>query len=319
MADKPPKARWLELLEYAAALAALSFSRLIPFRAAHALSGLAGDLLYVAAARRRRLAIANIDAAFAGRLAAAEVRRLARASCRSLVLTVFESLMLPRLLRAAGAGDRLRAATAELEALLRAAKRSHDDSRGCIFVTPHLGNWELLPAVAAAAGIPLVVVARPLANRRLERLFYESRSASGQLVVPKRNALFLLQRTLQRGTSVGLLADQATMKGLPVAFFGRSATTTPVPALLAVTKNRPIVVVACFRTGSLKFGGFVSDPIRPDPGRGEKEEIVRLTREMNAAMEQVIRRYPGQYLWLHDRWKTYDGCRALIEPDPPGA
>jgi KDO2-lipid IV(A) lauroyltransferase len=316
MTGKPPKAAWLQLVEYAAARAALSVSRLIPLRVAYRLSLLVGDLVYLVVPRRRRLALGNVAAAFAGALDDVAVRRVARESCRSLVLTVFESLMLPRLVRAAGAGERLGAGDGALGALFEKAARLHEQSGGCIFVTPHLGNWELLPAVSAAAGIPLVIVARPLANRHLERLFYRSRVASGQLVVPKKNSLLLLQRTLQRGRSIGLLADQATVKGLSVEFFGRSATTTPVPALLAVTKNRPVVVVACCRTGYLRYAGYVFDPIVPDPAASEKEELFRITREMNAAMEAVIRRHPEQYLWMHDRWKTYEGRAALIEEQP---
>ncbi len=315
MSEKRHKSRSLQILEYAAAAAALAVSRIIPFRVAHFLCGLLGNLIYFAVPRRRKLAIGNIGAAFAGRLSPAEIRRTARRSCQSLLLTAFESLRSPRILRSSRTGGGTSGGAADLEALFQKARRIHDESGGCIFVTPHLGNWELLPAVAAAVGIPLVIVARPLANRYLEKLFYQSRVSSGQLLIPKKNALFMLQRTLQRGSSIGLLTDQSTMKGLSVEFFGRKATTTPVPALLAVTKNRPVVVVACCRVGYLRFEGFVSDPIWPQTSGSEKEELFRITREMNRAMETVIRRYPEQYLWMHDRWKTYDGRGALIEED----
>lgn len=307
MPERPLASRVLQFTVYTVAVAGLALARVVPFRAARFLCGLLGDLFWCAVPRRRNLALANVGAAFAGRMSAGAIRRVARTSCQSVFLTAFEALQSSRLPSCAGAGN--------FEALIRKAAKIHEESRGCIFVTPHLGNWELLPRISALAGIPLVIVARPLGNPYLEKLLYRSRIASGHLVIPKKNAFFVLQRTLQRGTSLGLLTDQSTMKGLSVDFFGRKATTTPVPALLAVTKNRPVVVVACCRTGSLSYEGFVSDPIWPEAGRSEKEELFRITREMNAAMEAIIGRYPEQYLWMHDRWKAYEGHRALIEED----
>ncbi|GBE05900.1 phosphatidylinositol mannoside acyltransferase [bacterium BMS3Abin10] len=216
--------------------------------------------------------------------------------------------------------DRLRHKAENLEQLFLKAKNIHDESGGCIFVTPHIGNWELLPYVSATVGIPLAVVVRPLDNVYLEKLLYSNRAASGQLIIPKRNAMFVLQRTLQQGRSIGLLPDQSTMKGISVDFFGRKALTTPVPAILAITYKRPIVVVACCRRSDKQYEGFVSDPIRPalnrdgtGPGyESEKAEIFRLTQEMNHKMESIIRKYPGQYLWIHNRWKTYKDKKELL-------
>jgi KDO2-lipid IV(A) lauroyltransferase len=123
--------------------------------------------------------------------------------------------------------------------------------------------------------------------------------------MPKKNSFFALQETLKKGKSIGMLPDQSTMKGILVDFFGRKATTTPVPALLAISHKRPIVVVACCRKQGGRFEGFVSDPIWPKDNESEKAEIFRLTQEMNRNMELIIKKYPGQYLWMHNRWKTY--------------
>jgi KDO2-lipid IV(A) lauroyltransferase len=162
-------------------------------------------------------------------------------------------------------------------------------------------------------GIPLAVVVRPLDNVYLERLFYKNRSSSGQVIIPKRNAFFVLQKTLQQGKSIGMLPDQSTMKGISVNFFGRKATTTPVPAILAITYRKPIVVVACCRRpGTYQYEGFVSEPIRPGHYSSEKSEIYRLTEEVSRTMESIIRKYPEQYLWIHNRWKTYKDKKELL-------
>jgi KDO2-lipid IV(A) lauroyltransferase len=116
----------------------------------------------------------------------------------------------------------------------------------------------------------------------------------------------MLERTLQQGKSIGLLPDQSSRQGIPVDFFGRKAWTTPAPALLSVLYKRPIVVVACCRKeNGYDFEGVVSDPIWPGTFQSEKEEIFRLTGEMNRRMETIVRRYPEQYFWVHDRWKRH--------------
>jgi KDO2-lipid IV(A) lauroyltransferase len=184
----------------------------------------------------------------------------------------------------------------------------HDQAGGCIFVTPHLGNWELLPYVCALIGIPLGIVFRSFDNPYLERAVLSSRITCGHLMIPKKNAMFSLERILRKGKSVALLPDQSTNRGLRVKFFGEFATVTPTPALLAIRHGRPVVVVAACRTDDpYFFEGFVSDPIWPDPHTAdERSEIVRITSEINLKMEEVIRRYPEQYLWMHNRWKASD-------------
>ncbi len=181
-----------------------------------------------------------------------------------------------------------------------------DKGRGVLVFSAHLGNWELMPYISAALGIPMAVVVRPLDNPHIERLLYQSRRDTGQLFPPKKNSMLPLQHLLRQGKSLGLLPDQSTIKGIPAPFFGRPALTTPVPALLAMRNERPLVVVACCWRDDGRFIGYVSDPILPAPDAGEKAEVLRLTAAMNREMETLIRRHPEQYFWMHRRWKTYD-------------
>lgn len=299
-------------LEYGAVYLLLIIARAIPLKVIRFISGLLGNLFYALVAKRRTIAIDNLRSAFKGEKKEDEISRVARESCKSLFLTFLETARFSTVFKSSDVMEKLRKTTEGLDGLFQKAKKIHDESRGCIFVTPHIGNWEILPHVSAVVGIPLVVVVRPLDNSYLERLIYRNRADSGQIIIPKRNALFVLRETLRQGKSVGLLPDQSTMQGIAVDFFGRKAMTTPVPALLSIMYRRPIVVVACCRRDDRDgYEGFVSDPIMPGEYKSEKEEIHRLTREMNIAMEKIIRKYPGQYLWTHNRWKTYKVKKEL--------
>jgi KDO2-lipid IV(A) lauroyltransferase len=302
-----------QIVEYLLVYGLLQLSRIIPLRGIHLISNLLGRLLFVLVKKRRAIAMENLRNAFAGEKSYGEIQAIARESCSSLFLTFLEIAKFRYLIRQPEAFDELRRSSEGLDALFTKAKRIHDESKGCIFVTPHIGSWEILPYVSAMVGITLAVVVRPLDNRRLERLIFKDRAESGQIIIPKKNALFTLQKTLQQGKSIGMLPDQSTMRGILVDFFNRKATTTPVPALLAVTYKRPIVVVACCRKlDGHGFEGFVSDALWPGEYSSEKEEVIRLTEAMNREMEKIIRRYPGQYLWIHNRWKRYKGKRELF-------
>ena len=319
---KKGKGKTLQIIEYLAFYVTVGAARMLPVRVLRIVSGLLGYVLYAAVPRRRKIALQNIETAFGDKMNKKQMRRLARLSCKAFFLTAVEMIKSPFRQGGAGVTRDNRYKSEHLEALFKKAKTIHEQSEGCIFVTPHLGNWELLPYVGALIGIPLVVVIRPLDNPYLERAILSSRVGSGHLMIPKVNAMFTLDRVLLKGKSVAMLPDQSNSKGLRVEFFGKSATVTPVPALLAVRHKRPVVVVAACRTRDpYYFEGFVSDPIRPDPNRDERSEILRITSEMTHKMEEIIRRYPEQYLWMHNRWKKPDrkafltGCRPDFRRD----
>lgn len=313
MKKKKKKSKAVKLLEYYAVLLIILTARAVPLKIVIIIGNLLGDLCYVMIPKRRDIALENLRHAFKGEKDEYQIRKLARQSCRSFFLTFLEITKLSPLFNKPDSIDEIRRKTDGVDKLFLKAKKIHDEAGGCIFVTPHIGNWELLPRVSAFVGIPLAVVARPLDNEYLEKLILKNRIGGGQILIPKKNALFTLQKTLQKGVSIGMLPDQSTMKGIVVDFFGRPAATTPIPAILAITFNRPIVVVAaCRKDESGQYDGFVSDPIWPGEFSSEKEEIYRITEEMTRNMEKIIRQYPGQYLWMHNRWKTYRGKRAVL-------
>lgn len=303
----------LQIVEYLGALLVISLTKAIPLKTGRLISEALGVLIYYLLGSRRRIALDNLRHAYHDTKSERDLRRIARKSCSSFVVSLFETIKLRALLDRPAGLERLRNATERFSPLLRKAREIHERSGGCLFVTPHLGTWEFLPFIGLVAGIPLAVVVRPLDNRYLERLLYAHRATSGQNIVPKTNSLLFLQRTLRRGTSIGLLPDQRTIRAISVEYFGRPAMTTPAPALLAYLYNRPVVVVACCRrSGDSQHDGFVSDPIWPDPDQSEKTEVFRLTLEMNRTMEAIIRGHPEQYFWMHDRWKPFRTNKELF-------
>lgn len=270
-------------------------------------SKILGMSIFYLSKRRRNIALNNIKEAFKGTEKESIAKDIAIKSCQSLVLTFMEAIKNQDILKNPQKILEVASKNETILEVFKKAKTLHDEYNGCIFVTPHLGNWELLPHVSHAVGIPLIIVARPLDNPYLERLLFRNRTSTGQVFIPKRNALYKLQQSLKKGFSIGLLPDQSTKKGLNVTFFGRNATATPVPALLSISYKRPVVVVCCCRDETDGgFKGFISEPIHPNINNDEREELQRLTQLMTTEMERFIGLYPNQYLWMHNRWKKYD-------------
>jgi Kdo2-lipid IVA lauroyltransferase/acyltransferase len=290
--------------EFFAVFGALSIIRWIPLWLCNILARLVGAAVFQLAPRRRKILLNNLEIAFPD-MSEDERARMARASCRSFVLTGLESVKYLYRFRIDDAEKEVRRMIDGVESVFDQARQLHDEAGGCIFVVPHLGNWELIVHGATIARIPVTVVVRPLDNPKLEKHLFEMRSGSGQEILAKRNALFYLRTALRKGRSVGLLADQhAGMKGIDVPFFGKPASTTTGPAALAISFGRPIMLVACVRKpGGGAYEVLLSDPIVPDTEAESLVEIERLTTLMNVEIEKFVRKCPDQYLWLHDRWK----------------
>jgi KDO2-lipid IV(A) lauroyltransferase len=186
-----------------------------------------------------------------------------------------------------------------LEAMRRTGK-------GCILVTAHIGNLEWVGAQLVADGLDLGVVSKPLHNPFLQRHFLAQRERWGIKVFLTRKGALPTVRHLRKGGALALIADQdARSAGIFVPFFGRAASTFAGPAALAIQTGLPIVPGWAYRTPEGKMRVRIDEPIRPDPDAPDRQkEIERLTRLHVAALEEAIDVDPGQYWWVHRRWKT---------------
>ncbi len=300
--DKGAFHQWVE---YALITSVLRLIRMLPYGVCRAFSVIVGEAIFRFAPRRRRIARANLRIAFP-ELDEAQRLVLARRSCRSFILTCLEGAKFLTHFDLRRAEKTVRDIVDGAEETIDKVRAIHEDAGGCVFVVPHLGNWEFLAHAGALAGIPLTVPVRPLDNRKLEASLYEMRASSGQEILSKKNALFHLREALRKGRSVAILADQnAGGDGIDAPFFGKPARTTPAPAALAVLYNRPLVLISCLRKGDdRRYEILLSEPITPDMNApSAKKEIERLTKTVNEETENFIRKGPEQYLWIHDRWK----------------
>jgi len=180
--------------------------------------------------------------------------------------------------------------------------------RGVLFATAHLGNWELSAFAHAILTEPMDVVIRPLDNAAIDGVVESRRRLSGNRLIGKWDAARPILRALSQNQAVGILIDQNTSlnEGVFVDFFG-----TPACANVAFAK-------IAARTGAAVIPGFAlwSDEERRYilkfyPHVPMTGDAAGDTQQLHAVLEEVIRQHPGQWLWLHRRWKT----RPAGEPE----
>ena len=179
--------------------------------------------------------------------------------------------------------------------------------KGVLFLTGHLGAWELSAFAHSLNGHPLSIVMRPLDNPYIDRLVQRYRTMHGNKTVSKDDFIRGLLAAMRAGESVGILMDtnMTPPQGVFVNFFGVPAYTASGLARIALRTDA--AVVPGFTVWEAKLGKYV---LRFDPALelvrtgDDNADIVANTALFTSVIEDHIRRYPDQWLWLHRRWKT---------------
>lgn len=190
------------------------------------------------------------------------------------------------------------------------------DQRPVVMVAGHFGNFELGGFVSGLLGVPTYTVARRLDNPFLHRFVNEFRERSGQYILPKDGSSELVERALAKGHTMTLLGDQyAGDKGCWVDFLGRPASCHKALALFTLTSKAPMLVVATRRTHGplhfeIEFGGLAD----PDCLEPSQQSVKGLTEWYNERMATQILETPGQYWWVHRRWKPKQKRKKVSKP-----
>ena len=246
-------------------------------------------------ARRRRMAVENVSACLG--VEHQEAVRIAKASWVRFGPMLFEVMRFPV----------LKPRFLEIAEIEGAAYLWEGLSlgRGAVIASAHSGNWELMGGVLAAAGFPTVGVAMRQKEAGFDRFINEYRRGVGMHVTYKDNVreMFAL---LKQGWAVGLLMDQDISRrdGIVFDWFGRPTNFVQGPAALARHQNAPIVPGYIHRLPDGRHRILFYPPIFVERTKDKEADIRRAMEAVSRTLEQHIRRYPEEWFWLHDRWKS---------------
>lgn len=173
--------------------------------------------------------------------------------------------------------------------------------KGTIMITGHLGNWERISSWLSLSGYPLTVIARDADQDDVNQVVNEIRSTPGTSVVARGDSVRAILERLKANEIIGILPDQNSREVF-VPFFGKPAGTVLGPGVLNARTGAAVLPVYCVYVGSGRWKIVICPVLEPEPGYETKGE--GMMRSINGWLEGVIREYPDQWLWFHDRWRN---------------
>lgn len=292
---------------------------LLPARLASALGAAVGHLAFALAVGERAKALASLAVAFPERSVKAR-RALARASFAHLGRCALELACARQLDADIEAWvDWPPDARATLDAAI--AK-----GRGVLFVSGHVGSWELLARRVSLAGYPCQTIAKEASDPLLTALVERARASARLRTIWRGTpgAAVSMLRALKRGELLGLLIDQDTkVQSVFVPFFGRLAKTPRAVADLALRTGAAVVLGFCPRVAPFRYRLELCEvpvPGAPPEAVGPVEQEARavaLTAQLTAGIEAAIRAHPEQWVWMHQRWRSRPEALAPLPQSSP--
>ncbi len=177
--------------------------------------------------------------------------------------------------------------------------------RGAIMITAHLGNWELLGAFLTSRGLPLKVVATRSHNRKINELLVYLRKSRKVETIYRHDSPRQMLKALKNNCLLGMLIDQDTkVDGVFVDFFGQPAYTAKGPAVLSMATGAPVIPTFIRRTPEGGHEVFIEEPVEMEKTKDKEKDILINTQKLSRIIEKYIRKYPEQWVWMHNRWKT---------------
>jgi KDO2-lipid IV(A) lauroyltransferase len=288
-----------EWLEYAAVRGALKLLEILPRSLARALAASVAGLLFELSPKLKKTAQFNLRLAFPDW---SDVQRaqVIREMTRNLGWMAAEFARLPKLTKE----------NIEHLVILDGHENflaGHRLGKGVLYLTGHIGAWELSSFAHALYGYPLRYMARPLDNRRLDEVVNRYRSLSGNAPIFKNESARAMLKVLKDAGTVGILADQNTMpsEGVFVDFFGTLASTTTGLARVALHTGAAVVPGFAYWDKNLrKYRLRFEPPVELIRTGDTDRDILENTQKFTKVLEKIIRNYPDQWVWLHGRWNT---------------
>ena len=187
-----------------------------------------------------------------------------------------------------------------------------------LFLTAHLGGWEIGSFAHSIYGHPLQVVVRALDNPYLDRFVDEYRTLHGNRTFEKQDFARGLLAAMKKGETVGLLMDQnmTPPQGVFVNFFGIPACTASGLARVALHTDAAVIPAFTIWDSVLRKYRVRFDPALTLVHTGDPErDVIENTALFTKVIEDYVRQYPEQWLWVHKRWKTRpEGQPPLYRP-----
>ncbi|MBD3181212.1 hypothetical protein GF312_02900 [Candidatus Poribacteria bacterium] len=270
----------------------------IPRKASLRLGVHLGNLIYQVVKKRRQITLKNLEMAFGKEKSQEEIQQIARRSFQNMGKTMIEFLSSPRY-TPEDFKDFVRYEGIEnIRPYIEAGK-------GVIFISAHFGNWEMIMLSVTYFLCPIYAVVQEFKHTKLDSLINNYRSQYDSKVVKKDKAVRDGLRILKNGGILAILADQnAGENGVFIDFFGVLASVPKGPVVMAQRTGAILVNILDTRQEDDTHIITISPPVELENTGDPEQDIIVNTTKFVKYLENTIRKYPDQWLWMHNRWKT---------------
>jgi KDO2-lipid IV(A) lauroyltransferase len=288
-----------EWIEYAALWLILKGLGLLPRPLARSFASGVARVLYALLPKLRKTAEVNLRIAFPG-WNGAQRKSVIRGMIRNLGWMAAEFARLPRLTKE----------NIEQVVILDGHENFLEGRRrgkGVLYLTGHIGAWELSSFAHALYGYPLHYMARRIDNKKIDALVNGYRCLSGDRPIFKNESARVVLKVLKEAGTVGILADQNTMpeEAVFVDFFGKPASTTTGIARVALHTDAAVVPgYAVWDPVIRKYRLRFEPPVELIRTGDSERDVTENTQKFTKVIEDIIRKYPDQWVWIHGRWNT---------------
>ncbi|MBI4387747.1 MAG: lysophospholipid acyltransferase family protein [Candidatus Omnitrophica bacterium] len=286
--------RSIYFLEYSFFRLVAAFVNLTPYPLAIALGRSVGTILYWVLADRRKVAIDNLEASFPEK-SEMEIRAIACSAFQNMAQVAIEFVCIPKLARKncfqVSHGERV--------------WKALEEKRGLILIVSHLTNWEAMAVATGQAGFPIHAIGRPVKNPFVYNYIKRLRGYGGLKSIDKTGAIRETVRLLQKNKIVSFLIDQHERQGgVKVQFFGRSCFSSSLPARIATKWNVPVIATFCYRDQNGVLTTDFEEPFKLILTNDPDADVLANTQQFVSAIEKRVAERPGEWLWMHRRWRA---------------
>lgn len=275
----------------------VKFANLVGIKKARYAAGMLAFVFFYIIPVRKKVVLSNLSKAFP-ELSQKEIKKTAYSSYRSFATSIFEILCIPGM-REEEVLDLVEFAGTEI------VKEKCAQNKGLIFLTAHFGNWELgAISVGLHLKVPISVLVKPQRNEFVSNWLNDMRMTFGNKVIPLGVSVKNIFKEIMDKKIIGIVGDQrGPREGIRVNFFNIKTATYPGTAAVAFRTHAPVVVAIAARQRDNKYKiSFRSIDVECFEG-SEEEKISQFNQAYMNILEEYIREFPEQWLWMHNIWK----------------
>ncbi|KPK27026.1 MAG: hypothetical protein AMJ61_07095 [Desulfobacterales bacterium SG8_35_2] len=184
-------------------------------------------------------------------------------------------------------------------------QEAYQKGKGILALISHMGCWEGTAMGIPMLGVPAYAIGKRLGNEKLNDLLFESRGKKGVPTLARGSSYKKILRTLKENNVIGILIDQDTdVRGVFVDFYGRPAYTPIGAAMLAMDSGAPVLPMFYLKKDDDTYEFIIEKEIPLIMTGNRRYDMQENTRRFHAVIEKYIKKYPTQWVWMHNRWKT---------------